>query len=394
MKKGRSHKRDRILQLTLEIIYLLTGEDYGPMKKPNDHVESTNCLSISGGWSRTHSPITDPLPLTLTPGRNHSKKILEVTQKIIELLTGEVPIRCQDVTVYFSMEEWEYLEGHKDLYKDVMMEEQPPLTSPSDLHNEVAEEVHLTIVKEENLSSMEHLSSSYISPPMDSPSYVFTVIKKEPPSTEEDLHQPDVFIPSPHTQHSSAPTKEIPLSADKHPPCLDSCQIQKVSTGIEEPSSGSGQCIAENAPSTKAPNDDKPYGCCGCGKSFETNAELIKHRKIHTGQKPYSCSECGKCFLYNSQLVTHQRIHTGERPFPCSVCGKSFIKNAHLVTHQRSHTGEKPFSCPECRKCFVTNAVLRAHLRVHSGDKPFYCSECGKCFVSKSRLTKHRKYHS
>ncbi|XP_073453545.1 uncharacterized protein [Aquarana catesbeiana] len=122
MEMDQSHLTERILDLTLEIIYLLTGENYEPVKK-----EASECSF--GGWSQI--PTIEPQPPPLTTDTSNSKKILEVIQKIIDLLTGEVPIRCQDVTVYFSMEEWEYLEGHKDLYKDVMMASQPPLIFPA-----------------------------------------------------------------------------------------------------------------------------------------------------------------------------------------------------------------------------------------------------------------------
>ncbi|XP_077346160.1 uncharacterized protein LOC143989763 [Lithobates pipiens] len=117
MEEDRSHMTEKILNLTLEIIYLLTGERF-PLVKSGDHMA-----------------ITVPPCDSLKPERHNMEKILEVTKKMMELLTGEVPIRCQDVTVYFSMEEWEYLEGHKDLYKDVMMDNQPPLTSPDGSSN-------------------------------------------------------------------------------------------------------------------------------------------------------------------------------------------------------------------------------------------------------------------
>ncbi|XP_073467552.1 uncharacterized protein [Aquarana catesbeiana] len=117
MEEDWSHMTEKIINLTLEIIYLLTGERF-PLVKSGDYMT-----------------ITVPPCDSLKPERHNMQKILEVTKKMMELLTGEVPIRCQDVTIYFSMEEWEYLEGHKDLYKDVMRDSQPSLTSPDGSSN-------------------------------------------------------------------------------------------------------------------------------------------------------------------------------------------------------------------------------------------------------------------
>ncbi|XP_066454567.1 oocyte zinc finger protein XlCOF8.4-like [Eleutherodactylus coqui] len=102
-------------------------QDYTVVKKTS----SDGCQApVSDGWGRPLSPITGPPPRPLILEEINEQKILELTNKMIELLTRKVPIRCQDFTVYFSMEEWEYLEGHKDLYKDIMMEDHQPPLSP------------------------------------------------------------------------------------------------------------------------------------------------------------------------------------------------------------------------------------------------------------------------
>ncbi|KAG9469270.1 hypothetical protein GDO78_020913 [Eleutherodactylus coqui] len=127
MEKDRNKMTESALNLTLEILFQLTGEDYIVMKKTsNDRCWAPVC----DGWGRTLNPITGPPPHPLIHEDINVQKILELTNKMVELLTGEVPIRCQDVAVYFSMEEWEYLEGHKDLYKEAMMETHQPLPSP------------------------------------------------------------------------------------------------------------------------------------------------------------------------------------------------------------------------------------------------------------------------
>ncbi|XP_069601974.1 gastrula zinc finger protein XlCGF66.1-like [Ranitomeya imitator] len=126
MKKNRDKMLEKILNLALEIIFQLTGKDYTVVKASSDRCQAP----VSEGRGGTLSPILEPPPHPRIHENINDQKILELTNKMIELLTGEVPIRCQDVTVYFSMEEWEYLEGHKDRYQEVMMEEHRPRTSP------------------------------------------------------------------------------------------------------------------------------------------------------------------------------------------------------------------------------------------------------------------------
>ncbi|KAM5140631.1 gastrula zinc finger protein XlCGF53.1-like [Mantella aurantiaca] len=72
MDKDLKHVSERILNLTLEIIYHLTGESFPPVK--------------SGDQVTIMVPPCD----LLTPERHNMEKILEVTQKMIGVLTGEV----------------------------------------------------------------------------------------------------------------------------------------------------------------------------------------------------------------------------------------------------------------------------------------------------------------
>ncbi|XP_018424874.1 PREDICTED: uncharacterized protein LOC108797720 [Nanorana parkeri] len=123
MEKNRDHVAKKILKLTLKIIYLLTGEDYGPIHK--------QCV-CNTPQNKSQSLMMEPPPPSPIPERSNDQKILEVTNKIIELLTGEVSIRYEDVTIFFSMEEWEYLEGHKDLFEDIVVDDRQPLTPLGD----------------------------------------------------------------------------------------------------------------------------------------------------------------------------------------------------------------------------------------------------------------------
>ncbi|KAG8543575.1 hypothetical protein GDO81_024282 [Engystomops pustulosus] len=351
----------------------------------------------------------------------------------------QVPVRCQDVTVHFSLEEWDYIEEHKDQYQDLMLQDPRTLKSQDTTKAKISsggfhpkfpsryylgQNPNFTNLRPELVTLYQSLErpgksvsdDSEDSSSSDSDLYLRTQYMggraTESDSSDEDV----IYISTQQTQTKRPPLfrREKPMPREgnllhvynpravayRPPPAK---QIPKINNHAQKMNAmllKYGE-FSRNFHMKPAPPPPRPllqatrrlFTCTECPKYFTSNGELTRHQRVHR-RKKLTCSDCGKLFPYKSHLVRHQSVHKGERAFVCPECGENFLCKSHLVTHLRTHTREKPLVCQDCGKHFSCNSALITHRRIHTGEKPFVCPICGKAFAQSSNLLSHQRGHT
>ncbi|CAN2391536.1 hypothetical protein PRIEUP_LOCUS1576 [Pristimantis euphronides] len=450
MTKDQNDVTGKILDLALEIIFLLTGEDLLHSKKQNEPSADACQSCLSEGSTEDQSPHKErPHP---SPAHEETPEPAETPHSAAQ----EVPLRCEDVAVFFSVEEWEYMEQHKERYKEAVTENhqlsavcpcltdgpvftKPPESCRSPLgsqecledHNRMTtqevrappgERISLPRCKEEEvpvqISSGEHIPTN---PPK---SCTRPLVSQKWPEEENRMTtqeyqaingvnilpnrceepSPSVIISGPPTSWKvkpDSPNVLIPVH-DKNGDKLSILE-QNLSNDVHPIAVIVKSETVQSLRPTPKGKTDQPHLFWPEPDGADSTSSSMKYGDgdADLSSVVHECLQCGQSFGTENDLIAHEQCH-------CSLCKQCFLDKSALVIHQwalhvpnpitkrsqpKPATKEDgPYSCDECKKLFVSRSTFKKHQRIHMG--PFSCVVCGKCLTDKTGLIRHQRTHT
>ncbi|XP_063814113.1 oocyte zinc finger protein XlCOF7.1-like isoform X2 [Pseudophryne corroboree] len=449
MDKNRNEMTERILNLTLEIIYLLTGEDCKVMKKSGELITRTSNAYMSESPTQDQNHIME---------RNGDQTIGELA-RIVHPQNGEASTAHDDIVVSLSVEKLNCLEPSKEPQKKQMVENYLPfrlldisesrstdggfqtpvssqdcVTKDENSINLNAECAFSTPYSVETTSSVKRTTIDSISYHEGNTHCISTPIKEESVCCAGgNLMSADSYTPRDRTQYTYIKEESVSCGGRNLPDtdmCTPTGHTQYTSTHIKEESvscDGGNLTHTDMYTPTGHTQDTSIY------RKDESVEENLIDRSIYTStsyiEAEYTSHIMEKPGLYKEGNFIDHNFHT---PTDHTQHLSSHIRNQSILCEEGnlySHTeqAEAHYTPPHIERHIVgpantlvtnTSSFLppadyanhlnnvsdsldhQSHLmhlnmqhKIQEGHKST-CLECGKCFKRKAQLKVHQVIHT
>lgn len=130
-------------------------------------------------------------------------------------------------------------------------------------------------------------------------------------------------------------------------------------------------------------------------RSHKNDEEAMRFLEIQ--KQKVVCQYCRRQFVNVRHLNDHLQMHCGTRPYICIQlnCKASFNSNSELLMHRKIHPEFKA-QCmfPNCGEVFSEAYLLYDHEAQHYLTYTCQTDNCGKIFYSQSQFLSHQENHN